>query len=241
MNEEQNKHNQTNEETPNSAQGVEAVKPSSWKKLFAKRWVFPAMYLAAAAIILTVMWVYQGSVRKEATDLADLNGSLQDETVSPEDNGAVEVVADAETLSWPVKDPDAVTKLIPFYDSEASTESRQAAMIEYEDTFTPHVGLDLAREDNESFEVLAALSGTVSHVENIPVVGHIVEITHENGLKTIYQSLSDVKVKEGDEVKQGDVIAMAGRNELEKDAGVHLHFEVRENDVPVNPEKLLAQ
>ena len=36
-------------------------------------------------------------------------------------------------------------------------------------------------------------------------------------------------------VKKGEVIAEAGRNQFEKDAGVHLYFEVHQNQKPVNP------
>jgi stage II sporulation protein Q len=43
----------------------------------------------------------------------------------------------------------------------------------------------------------------------------------------------------GQEVKQGDVIAQAGRNNFEKEAGVHLHFEVRKGNQSVQPELYL--
>jgi stage II sporulation protein Q len=102
-------------------------------------------------------------------------------------------------------------------------------MVQYGDTLTPHTGIDLVKTDNQTFDVLAALSGKVTVVENNPLTGHQLEITHSNGMITIYQSLSDIKVAKGAEVKQGDVIAMAGVNELEKDDGVHLHFEVRQS------------
>ena len=47
-----------------------------------------------------------------------------------------------------------------------------------------------------------------------------------------------LKLLKDAEVKQGDIIAKAGRNELEKEDGVHLHFEVRQGiDGPaMNPE-----
>jgi stage II sporulation protein Q len=90
--------------------------------------------------------------------------------------------------------------------------------------------------------VVAALSGKVTAVDQNPVVGNLVEITHSNGLVTVYQSLSDVIVAKNADVKKGDVIAKAGRNELEKQEGIHLHFEVRQGaDGPaLNPETLLG-
>ncbi|MGW9128919.1 peptidoglycan DD-metalloendopeptidase family protein, partial [Paenibacillus chitinolyticus] len=56
----------------------------------------------------------------------------------------------------------------------------------------------------------------------------------------VYQSLDNVTVKPGDEVTQGQVLGSAGRNEYEKDAGIHLHFEVRVDNKAVNPEQYLV-
>ncbi len=53
------------EEAPKTAQGAQST-TSTWKRLLAKKWVFPATYMAAAAIILTLMWVYQEPERKQS-------------------------------------------------------------------------------------------------------------------------------------------------------------------------------
>ncbi len=233
---------QTKEEAPKTVQGVQSV-PSPWKRLLAKKWVFPATYMAAAAIILTLMWAFQDTGQKTVSE-EDLGLKVtNDGNVSekPASSDALTVTAQTETMQWPVKDKDEVTMSLPFYDSKASNEVRQAAMVEYGDTLTPHVGVDWQKNDGGTFEVLAALSGKVTTVEQNPVVGYLVEITHSNGLVTVYQSLADVKVTKDAEVKKGDVIANAGRNELEKEEGVHLHFEVRQgaDGAAVNPETLL--
>ncbi|MNC43758.1 Stage II sporulation protein Q [compost metagenome] len=154
---------------------------------------------------------------------------------------AVPVAAPVETMQWPVKERGEVEQIMSFYEDKAADNIKQAALVEYGDTFTPHLGLDLARQDDKDFDVLAALSGKVSLVEKNPLVGYQVEITHPNGLVTVYQSLSSVNVQKGADVKKGDVIAKAGRNELEKDHGTHLHFEVRQgaSGASVNPEQFL--
>lgn len=233
---------QTKEEAPKTVQGAPIVS-SPWKRLLAKKWVFPAVYMAAAAIILTFMWVYQ-DVGKKTISEEDLglkvtsNTEAVDKTKAPD---ALAVTAQAQTLQWPVKDKNEVTISLPFYDSKATNEARQAAMISYGETLTPHVGIDLQKSKNESFDVVAALSGKVTAVEQNPIVGDLVEITHSNGLVTVYQSLTGVTVAKDAEVKKGDVIAKAGRNELEKEEGIHLHFEVRQGaDGPaLNPQTLL--
>lgn len=238
---EQNKEKelQTQQSAPKTTEG--AVKPSRWKRWLAKKWVFPATYMAAAAIILTLMWVYTDSGKQTLSDDElglDVTKPAQTDAANKPD--ALAVAANAETMQWPVKDRNEVEVAMQFFDSKASNEVRQAAMIEYGDTLTPHVGIDLTSPDDKPFDVVAAMSGKVTRVDKDLLVGNLVEITHNDGTVTIYQSLSDVKVAKDAQVKQGEVIAKAGRNELEKEMGTHLHFEVRQNGSPVNPETLIG-
>jgi stage II sporulation protein Q len=225
------------EQTPKTVEGV-VVKTTGWKKVMAKKWVFPAAYMAAAAIILTLMWVYQGANQKSLNgDDLGLTKVEQGETAG---EGAVPVTAIAETVTYPVKDRNVLEVVKKFYDSKASNEDKEAAVVEYNSTFTTHMGVDYAALDDKPFDVLAALSGTVTRVDKHILTGNTVEITAPNGITTIYQSLADVTVLKDQKVKQGDVIAKAGRNELEKEEGTHLHFEMRdENNKPLNPELLL--
>jgi stage II sporulation protein Q len=51
----------------------------------------------------------------------------------------------------------------------------------------------------------------------------------------VYQSLDEVKVQKGQTVHQGDVLGKAGKNRFEKDAGNHLHFEIRKENQSVDP------
>jgi stage II sporulation protein Q len=239
---EQNKETQVKQSAPKTNTGAETVKLSTWKRLTAKKWVFPATYMAAAAIILTLMWVYQDSGKQKLTDgTAGLETTKQTQTDGTKNPDALAVAANTETLQWPVKNSSEVDVLMAFFDSKASNEVRQAAMVEYGDTLTPHMGLDLGRSDDKPFDVLAAGSGKVTRVDKDPLVGQLVEITHSNGMVSIYQSLSDVKVAKDAQVKKGDMIATAGRSELEKDLGYHVHFEVRQDGTPINPETLLSK
>lgn len=235
----QKKNEQETKGTRESQEAVPAeATPFSWRRLFSKKWVFPAVYMAAAALILTLVWVYQGSGGK----VEDASGkqSVTDTVMNPGQE-AVPVAAPVETMQWPVKERGEVEQIMSFYEEKAADNIKQAALVEYGDTFTPHLGMDLARQDDKDFDVLAALSGKVSLVEKNPLVGYQVEITHPNGLVTVYQSLGSVNVQKGADVKKGDVIAKAGRNELEKDHGTHLHFEVRQgaSGASVNPEQFL--
>ncbi|MEW9031580.1 MAG: M23 family metallopeptidase [Planifilum fimeticola] len=138
----------------------------------------------------------------------------------------VENINAPKEMILPVAENAQAKAKMGFYNDAGSDQSKETSLVKYENTYWPHSGV-------------AALDGKVIRVEENPMVGHLVEIQHDNGLVTVYQSLSDVKVKEGQTVSQGDLIARAGENSFEKDAGVHLHFEVRKDGQPLNPEQYL--
>jgi len=63
--------------------------------------------------------------------------------------------------------------------------------------------------------------------------GNQIEISHGYSYKTKYAHLSKILVKEGEHVKRGQVIGLVGNTG--KSVGPHLHYEVRKNNVPINP------
>ncbi|REE91471.1 stage II sporulation protein Q [Paenibacillus taihuensis] len=231
-----------NEETPKNSVGGKTVKPSAWRKLLAKKWAAPTAFLAAAAIIVTLMWLYGGagetSNKPTSATVEDSQGTVTDDQPVVSNDDPMVKDSENEVMQWPT-DRNQVDVVAGFYDEKASNEERQAAMIQSGNTFMANMGIDLAKND-QPFDVKAALSGRVIVAEKHPLNGNMVEIKHADGVVTIYNSLSDLQVKVGDEVKQGTVIAKAGRSELEKDLGVHLHFEVRKDGKAVNPNTLLT-
>ncbi|HET9471622.1 MAG TPA: M23 family metallopeptidase, partial [Usitatibacter sp.] len=63
-------------------------------------------------------------------------------------------------------------------------------------------------------------------------------VDHDNGLTSRYAHLSKRLVKAGDVVMKGQLIALVGNTG--RTTGPHLHFEVREKGIPLNPNKFLA-
>ncbi|QKG85699.1 M23 family metallopeptidase [Kroppenstedtia pulmonis] len=212
---------------------VEKISSLKWKRLFAKKWFFPAVYLAAAALILSLVWWYQGTrdtgVTKPNTGVGDIE--LKQEPMPDE----------TEKMKPPLAGNAEAVTTKNYYDEAGSEKSKEASLVEYANTYWPHSGIDYARKDGKTFDIVAAMSGKVQRVEENPLTGYQVEIQHQDGLMTVYQSLSDVKVKKGQEVAQGEPFAKAGRNQFEKETGNHLHFEVRKNGEAVNPETYLKK
>lgn len=66
--------------------------------------------------------------------------------------------------------------------------------------------------------------------------GNVVEVDHGNGLVTLYAHNRILYVKEGDQVRRGQVIAEMGNTGLvHGPTGIHVHMEVRVNGVKRNP------
>ncbi|MBL0143396.1 MAG: peptidoglycan DD-metalloendopeptidase family protein [Betaproteobacteria bacterium] len=99
-----------------------------------------------------------------------------------------------------------------------------------------HTGVDIIA--SLGTQVMAAAGGVVSAVEFHPEYGNIVDIDHDNGLTSRYAHLLKASVKVGDVVMKGQLIAQVGTTG--RTTGPHLHFEVREKGVPLNPNKFLA-
>jgi stage II sporulation protein Q len=206
------------------------------QSFFRKRWVFPALYLALAAILISGILWYQTT----GDDVAEPQdyGSYGDEDLQSGkgfDNPAVEVNRAVENILMPVENEDEAQIVTQFYDFNGSEEEQVAALVVYKNNYYPSQGIDIGMKNGESFDVLAALSGTVKEVKEDSFLGNVIEIEHDNGVVTRYQSVKDIAVEVGDDVEQGQVIAKAGKSEFNQEAGVHVHFEIRKNDVAVNP------
>ena len=121
-----------------------------------------------------------------------------------------------------------------FYNKEDDSTKQQQSLIKYETVYMPNTGI--LYSSDKTFNVIASLEGKVTAVKEDEILGNIVEIEHSNELVTIYQSIKDVKVKAGDLVKQGDIIATSGSNKLEGEKENCLHFEVYQGGSLINPE-----
>ncbi|MGC2784017.1 MAG: M23 family metallopeptidase, partial [Roseiarcus sp.] len=98
-----------------------------------------------------------------------------------------------------------------------------------------HPGVDLA--EAEGAEIHAAAAGRVVHAGLAGGYGIMVEIDHGNGLATRYAHMSEALVEEGQQVDKGAVLGRLGSTG--RSTGPHLHYEVRVDGEPVDPERFL--
>lgn len=100
-----------------------------------------------------------------------------------------------------------------------------------------HSGIDIGLADGAS--IRSSKYGMVVTAKSDPVYGLMVVIDHDGGYRTLYAHASEIKVSEGDMVKQGEIIAYAGSTGMS--TGPHLHMEIYYEGTPVDPLLLLGR
>jgi len=106
-----------------------------------------------------------------------------------------------------------------------------------------HPGIDIPTKVGTP--VHAAAGGYIAWTRTGTQYGNYIMIVHPGGLATVYAHLSRFGVKADTYVERGDVIGYSGGRPGDQGAGLstgpHLHFEVRQNGIPVNPENFLPE
>ncbi|WP_396156296.1 M23 family metallopeptidase [Flavobacterium sp.] len=95
-----------------------------------------------------------------------------------------------------------------------------------------HYAVDIALAKNTPIK--ATMSGKVIFADWTPNTGNVVIIRHNNGFISAYKHAASLTVSQGDAVKTGEVIALAGSTGTES-TGVHLHFELWKDGYPIDP------
>ncbi len=105
--------------------------------------------------------------------------------------------------------------------------------------YTGHKAIDILAE--EGAQVKCVYNGVVESITTSSLEGTTITIDHGNNLKSVYNSVEVVEnLTEGQNVSKGEVIATVSlNNRTEYKDGAHLHFEVIENGVKIDPNKYL--
>lgn len=95
-----------------------------------------------------------------------------------------------------------------------------------------HFAIDIAVVKNTPIK--ATVAGTVIFADWTPSTGHVIILRHNNGFISVYKHSASLTKSQGDVVKTGEVIALAGSTGQES-TGVHLHFELWKDGYPIDP------
>jgi len=99
-----------------------------------------------------------------------------------------------------------------------------------------HDGIDIAVAEGTA--VAAVKSGTVTEVRTSATYGKLLRYQTEDGYEVMYAHLSEVLVKKGDEISQGQVVAKSGNTGLT--TGPHLHYSLWRDGELLDPAEYLS-
>lgn len=130
---------------------------------------------------------------------------------------------------------DSNVKIVKnFYNYQDESENQEKSLIYYQGIYMPSTGI--AYSSGEEFDVIAVYDGKVKEIKEDSILGNIITIEHDNGVISVYQSVSDIGVTEGDIVLGGSIIAKSSTSNISTDLGNHLYFELIVDGECVNPE-----
>jgi murein DD-endopeptidase MepM/ murein hydrolase activator NlpD len=221
--------------------------------------------LVTKALRFKQLSVENSILRDQAHKLADLEGELaliqnarqhlyELAGMSPEQAGEVAVIKGAQvtpaesdlplTAELPTKGLSQTSSLDTAQTGAAHVPSlwpvRGWVTAEFDESMPGrekrHQGIDIAAAHGTP--IMAGAGGSVAYAGWDKNLGMVVIVDHQNGLSTLYGHCSKITVEVGDEIFQGQVIAHLGNTG--RSSAPHLHFEVRENGVPVDPRSYLG-
>lgn len=189
--------------------------------------------------------IYKQGINKIKGFVSEFNskngGNVEANEIKSEDNNEIKESENTETknnetlvssISQMEKDAEDVKKICDFQkpiSGKITSEFGEREVISSVMT-ADHKGIDIAA--NFGTDIQAAISGQVVEADSNSEYGKFIKIKNEDVL-TVYAHCSKLKVKKGDSIKKGDVIAEVGSTG--KSTGPHLHFEIRLSDRYINP------
>lgn len=193
----------------------------------------------AIILMLSVLVVYNSSSTNTEENLEPVVSI--DETIDAEDvlNNILESVSKEvdeieEEFIRPYTDNN-VKVVSNYYDYKEKAENQINALTYYNGTYMQSKGVGYS--GSKAFDVVAVKSGTVTEILTDELVGNQITIQHDDNTYSIYQSVTDIKVKEGDSVTLGDIIATSNTSTIRSDLKNHLYFELVIDGVNINPEE----
>lgn len=202
-------------------------------KIFLKKNGF-ALAVTACAIMLVVALAVTAIIKTNHNKLLNIdiepsqNPSQSQDVVAPD-------VPNQETE--PVTSDNILTFVMPLktYTIGEAFVNDDVVYNATMNEWSTHEGIDFITEKPES--VMSTADGVVESIDYSTLEGTIIIIRHTDEIKSVYKSLSEnVEVQVGQEVKAGDIIGETSTTaSSEAGVGNHLHFEILENNVKVNP------
>ena len=199
-----------------------------------KPFVFPVLYISLIFTVIVGLYFTSKTLKTEVEDtLKDItyvSNTILDNTVPV--NKVDDVIINPYTV-------DDVKIARYFYNLDDDVDRQKESIIYYNGTYMQSSGVDYVKTD--SFDVVSILEGTIIDIKEDELLGKIVEVKHNNELVSSYTGLSIVNVQKGENITKGMKIGVSGTNKVNESLGNHLHFEIYQNGVNIDPLKVLGK
>lgn len=190
------------------------------------KWKFvaiPSLYATLVVAFIGGIIYFQQNVKDNAIDPRPVIQEQVD--VQP-------VIKEEPKLKKPYVD-QTVKEVRGYYNYQGNNTSQEKSLVYYDKTYLQNMGIDYS--NGKVFAVMAIYDGIVTDIKDDPVLGKTIIIRHNDKLRSVYQSLENIKLKLNDNVKQGQVIADSGTSKINQELKNHLHFEMNYNGQTVDP------
>ena len=207
------------------------------KKRKLKGCVLPAIYFVVLGVmVVSITFLSQSLLEKQKMNDEDYNysKSVFEESENDPTNTEVDTTTEIKIVRPYTSDKVTVTK--EFYNKDESVENQEKALIFYENTYMPNTGILYGSD--EKFDVIAILNGTVKEIKEDEILGQMITIECDNKITAVYYTLGEIKVNEGDQITQNQVIATSGTSNIDSSKAESLLFETYIDGVLTNPNNL---
>lgn len=225
------------------------VKPKSVKGNLKKTYIIAVAASALlCAFVLSSVFSPDEEIKKE--NLVEIEEVVPEEISQVSEPMEIEIPAPEETIKIPEIEINAPDEKVEEVATSGQTEMKFIMPVsgevinEYSGSipvksktmgdWRVHSGIDIKAKKGTN--VVAPAGGKVIKASSDRLMGNTVSIEHKDGFVSVIYNLGSIKVKEGNEVKSGDVIGTVGNSSvLESQEDEHAHFEIKKDGKYVNP------
>ena len=113
----------------------------------------------------------------------------------------------------------------------------QGSILQKYNAGNKHLAVTIALTNNTPIKSVGA--GTIIFSDWTPSSGYVVIVRHKDDILSVYKNAASVTKKQGNTVKAGEVIALAGNANTVQNSGATLHFELWKDGFPIDPTQFI--
>lgn len=200
------------------------------KRLVLKPFVLPTLYIGFLILMMVLATKALYRDQKPIEEKEYLSDEIIEEVIP--------VVNTEEVYVLTPYSGENVVEKIGYYNYQGDEESQEKSIVQYENTYLQNIGITYYSEND--FDVIAIMDGTVTKIYDSELLGTIIEITHDNGIISVYQMVKNPTVKVDDKVSIGTVIATGGTSKLNP-TGSNLYFEILKDGSIKDPKTIIGK